>query len=75
MFPATSPPTGLRAYRAVLAVPSLRRLLPVAFLVRIPATATAITLTLHVVLQMGLGYAAAGLVVAASTVGMGWARR
>ncbi len=67
----TSPPTGLRAYRAVLAVPSLRRLMPVAFLVRIPATATAITLTLHVVLQMGLGYAAAGLVVAASTVGMG----
>jgi MFS family permease len=67
----TSPPTGLSAYRAVLAVPSLRRLMPVAFLVRIPATATAIILTLHVVLQMGLGYAAAGLVVAASTIGMG----
>jgi len=71
MTGVTSPPTGLRAYRAVLAVPSLRKLMPVAFFVRIPATATAITLTLHVVLQMGLGYAAAGLVVAASTVGMG----
>jgi MFS family permease len=71
MSSVTSPPTGLRAYRAVLAVPSLRRLMPVAIFVRIPATATAITLTLHVVLQMGLGYAAAGLVVAASTVGMG----
>ena len=71
MTGVTSPPTGLRAYRAVLAVPSLRTLMPVAFFVRIPATATAITLTLHVVLQMGLGYAAAGLVVAASTVGMG----
>src|SRR6476620_4103484 len=71
MTVVTSPPTGLRAYRAVLAVPSLRKLMPVAFFVRIPATATAITLTLHVVLQMGLGYAAAGLVVAASTVGMG----
>lgn len=67
----TSPPTGLRAYRAVLAVPSLRRLMAVALFVRIPATATAITLTLHVVLRMGLGYGAAGLVVAASTVGMG----
>jgi MFS family permease len=65
------PPTGLQAYRAVLAVPALRRLTAVAFLVRVPATATAITLTLHVVLQMGLGYAAAGLMVAASTVGMG----
>ena len=71
MFGVTSPPTGLRAYRAVLAVPWLRRLTAVALFVRIPATATAITLTLHVVLQLGLGYAAAGLVVAASTVGMG----
>jgi MFS family permease len=71
MSGVTSPPTGLRAYRAVLAVPSLRRLTAVALFVRVPATATAITLTLHVVLRMGLGYAAAGLVVAASTVGMG----
>jgi MFS family permease len=71
MTSVPSPPTGLRAYRAVLAVPALRRLTAVAFFVRIPATATAITLTLHVVLQMGLGYAAAGLMVAASTVGMG----
>jgi MFS family permease len=71
MTSVTSPPTGLRAYRAVLAVPALRRLTAVAFFVRIPATATAITLTLYVVLHMGLGYAAAGLVVAASTVGMG----
>jgi MFS family permease len=62
---------GLPAYRAVLAVPALRRLTAVAFLVRIPATATAITLTLHVVLRLHMGYAAAGLMVAASTLGMG----
>jgi MFS family permease len=42
----------------------------VGFLTRIPATATAITLTLHVVLTLGHGYAAAGLVGAAATVGM-----
>ena len=64
-------PTGLEAYRAVLAVAPLRRLFAVAFLVRVPATATAITLTLHVVLGLRLGYAAAGLTVAAATVGMG----
>ena len=45
MTSVTPPPTGLRAYRAVLAVPALRRLTAVAFFVRIPATATAITLT------------------------------
>lgn len=67
----STPLAGLPAYRAVWAVPALRRLTAVAFLVRIPATATAITLTLHVVLRLHMGYAAAGLMVAASTVGMG----
>lgn len=42
----------------------------VAFLARIPTTAAAITLTLHVVLTLDQGYGAAGLVGAASTVGM-----
>jgi MFS family permease len=69
--PTGATPTGLSAYRVALALPVLRRLTAVGFLLRVPATATGITLTLHVVLAQGLGYAAAGLTVAASTVGMG----
>ncbi len=57
-------------YRAVLRLPGVGTLSGVAFLARIPATAAAITLTLHVVLTLGRGYGAAGLVAAASTVGM-----
>jgi predicted MFS family arabinose efflux permease len=41
----------------------------VATLARIPITAGTVTLTLHVVLDLGLGYFAAGLVGAAFTVG------
>lgn len=56
-------------YRAVLAIPGVRTLTVVGFLARVPATASLITLTLHVVLTLRLGYAAAGLVAAAMTVG------
>jgi MFS family permease len=61
---------GLRQYRAVLALPGVTPLVVLALLARIPASAAAITLTLHVVLTLGLGYAAAGTVGAASTIGM-----
>jgi MFS family permease len=60
----------LAPYRAVLSVPGIRPLTAVAFLARIPASGAAIVLTLHVVLGLGHGYAAAGLVGAAATVGL-----
>jgi MFS family permease len=62
--------TGLRAYRAVLAWPGVAAVTAVSFLARLPASAAAITLTLHVVLTLDQGYAAAGVVGAAATVGM-----
>jgi MFS family permease len=61
---------GLRQYRAVLQLPGVTPLVVLSLLARIPASAAAITLTLHVVLTLGLGYAAAGTVAAASTIGM-----
>jgi MFS family permease len=67
---ATEPPRGLRQYRAVLRLPGVSPLLVVSMLGRVPASAAAITLTLHVVLTLDLGYAAAGAVGAASTIGM-----
>ncbi|GAA5127802.1 MFS transporter [Pseudonocardia adelaidensis] len=61
---------GLNAYRAILALPGVGAVTAVAFLARLPASAGAITLTLHVVLTLDEGYAAAGVVGAAATVGM-----
>jgi MFS family permease len=61
---------GIAAYRAVLGLPGVGALTTVGFLARIPSAAAAITLTLHVVLTLDHGYAAAGLVGAAATVGM-----
>lgn len=69
MTETTQPTTG--AYRNVLGLPGVRSLTAVAFLARIPATAAPIALTLHVVLGLGYGYGAAGLLGAAMTVGMG----
>ncbi len=60
----------LEPYHQVLARPGVRPLLLVAMLARVPATAAGITLTLHVVLDMHRGYAAAGLVGAVSTIGI-----
>jgi MFS family permease len=65
-----APANGLAAYRAVLALPGVAAVTVVSFLARLPASAAAITLTLHVVLTLEHGYAAAGLVGAAATVGM-----
>lgn len=61
---------SLMSYRAVLQTPGLRTLTVVAFLARIPVNAAGVVLTLHVVLTLRLGYGAAGLVAAATTVGM-----
>jgi MFS family permease len=61
---------GIAAYRGVLALPGVGAVTAVSFLARLPASAAAITLTLHVVLTLDHGYAAAGLVGAAATVGM-----
>jgi predicted MFS family arabinose efflux permease len=60
----------LEPYRQVLIRPGVRPLLLVALLARVPPTAAGITLTLHVVLELHRGYAAAGLVGAVSTIGV-----
>ncbi len=60
---------SLAPYRQVLAVPGVRALLLVGILARVPSTAIAITLTLHVVDGLRLPWAQAGLVTAAYTVG------
>ncbi|GAB7040078.1 MULTISPECIES: MFS transporter [Catenuloplanes] len=60
---------GLRAYGSVLRLRGVVALLLIGFLARIPITATSMALTLHVVDEQGRGYAAAGLVGAAMTVG------
>lgn len=61
---------ALEPYRRLLSVPGVRSLLLVGTVARIPATATGITLTLHVVNGLGLGFAQAGLAAMASAVGM-----
>jgi MFS family permease len=61
---------GLAGYRTVLSLPGVGALTAVSFLARLPASAAPITITLHVVLTLGHGYAAAGLAGAAATVGM-----
>jgi MFS family permease len=57
-------------YRRVLANPGVRMLLLVGLFARIPVIATGLTLTLHVVSGMRLGFFQAGLVGAASTAGV-----
>src|SRR3954471_3254171 len=61
---------SLTPYRRVLARPGVSRLLLFGVLARVPATAAGVVLTLHVVLTLGRGYAAAGLVATAAPVGM-----
>ncbi|GAB3598871.1 MFS transporter [Angustibacter peucedani] len=60
----------LTPYRRVLAVPGVRSITLVGALARIPHAATTVVLTVHVVQRLGLGYGAAGVVVAAWTIGM-----
>lgn len=61
----------MRGYRELLALPGIRGVLLVTFLAKVPGTAAAITLTLHVAVSLERGYGAAGLVATAATVGMG----
>ncbi|MBL7496584.1 MFS transporter [Frankia sp. CNm7] len=65
---------AMDAYRRVLARPGVRRVLVISSLARVPLTAMSIVLTLRVVLPadeggLGLGYTAAGVVVALFSVG------
>jgi predicted MFS family arabinose efflux permease len=69
MAPEVRTVVNLKPYREALALPGLRSLLLVSVLARIPLTATGVTLTFYVVLDLGRGYGAAGLVGAALTVG------
>ncbi|WP_200211218.1 MFS transporter [Micromonospora coerulea] len=69
MAPEVRTVVNLKPYRQALALPGLRSLLLVSVLARIPLTATGVTLTFYVVLDLGRGYGAAGLVGAALTVG------
>lgn len=60
---------AVATYRAVLARPGARGLFAIGFAARLPLTATAIVLTLHVALELRAGFAAAGLVGGAVTLG------
>ena len=66
--PGIMPGVSLAPYRQVLAVPGVRTLLLLGILARVPSTAIAITLTLHVTDALGRNWAQAGLVTAAYTV-------
>jgi MFS family permease len=57
-------------YRELLAVQPIRRLLLVGLIARIPHSAAGVLLTLHIVLTLGQGYAAAGTAAAVMTIGI-----
>ncbi|WP_163164567.1 MFS transporter [Arthrobacter sp. Alg241-R88] len=57
-------------YRELLAVQPIRRLLLVGMIARIPHSAAGVLLTLHIVLTLGEGYAAAGAAAAVMTIGI-----
>src|SRR4051794_17181185 len=57
-------------YADVLRLPGVARLFVVSFIARIPAAMIGVVLTLHVVTSLGRGYAQAGAVVGAATIGM-----
>ncbi|MBW8806332.1 MAG: hypothetical protein JF587_21145, partial [Catenulisporales bacterium] len=61
----------LAPYKPILAMPGTRALFVVAFLARLPLTAKSMALTLHIVLDQGGSYAAAGAAGMVMTVGMG----
>ncbi|MGC7099339.1 MFS transporter [Amycolatopsis lurida] len=56
-------------YRRLLALPSVPSSMLLMFFARLPITAMGITLTLHVVTDLGRGYGEAGLVGTATTAG------
>lgn len=57
-------------YKKLLAVRPIRRLLVVGMIARIPHSAAGVLLTLHIVLTLGQGYAAAGAAAAVMTIGI-----
>ncbi|KQN86093.1 MFS transporter [Arthrobacter sp. Leaf69] len=57
-------------YRELLAVRPIRRLLLVGMVARVPHSAAGVLLTLHIVLTLGQGYAAAGAAAAVMTIGI-----
>ena len=57
-------------YRELLAVRPIRRLLLIGMVARIPHSAAGVLLTLHIVLTLGQGYAAAGAAAAVMTIGI-----
>lgn len=59
----------VQSYRRVLGLPRVPATLLLMLLTRLPMTAMGITLTLHVVTDLGRGYGAAGLVGTATTLG------
>lgn len=65
-----NPGVSLAPYGRLLRLPGVLPLVLVAFVARIPHAMTGVVLTLHVVGPLGLGYARAGVVAAAMTVGV-----
>ena len=61
---------NFRLYRDLLAIVPVRRVLLVGMLARFPHAAAGVLLTLHVVLTLDKGYAAAGVVAALVTIGI-----
>jgi MFS family permease len=59
---------GIRAYREVVRIRDVRRVLVLSFVMRIPLWAGNVVLTLHVVTHLGRSYGAAGLLVGAATL-------
>ncbi|WP_199429950.1 MFS transporter [Qaidamihabitans albus] len=60
---------SLQPYLRVLRLPGVPASMVLMFFARLPMTAMGITLTLHVVSELGRGYGAAGLVGTATTLG------
>ena len=57
-------------YKELLVIKPVRRLLVVGMIARIPHSAAGVLLTLHIVLSLGEGYAAAGAAAAVMTIGI-----
>jgi len=57
-------------YKEMLSIRPVRRLLLVGMIARIPHSAAGVLLTLHIVLSLGEGYAAAGAAAAVMTIGI-----
>lgn len=57
-------------YKELLIIKPVRRLLVVGMIARIPHSAAGVLLTLHIVLSLGEGYAAAGAAAAVMTIGI-----